>query len=470
MSRAAAIYCRISDDRAGDSAGVRRQEADCRALADRKGWTVAGVYVDNDTGAWGSKPRPQYRKLLDDLKAGTVDAVIVWHLDRLTRRPAELESFFEICDAAGIKDLASCTGDVDLSTDDGRFMARILGAVARKESDDKSRRTKRKHLELAEAGVPVGGTRPFGYDDDKVTIRPAEAALIREAAKRVLAGDTLRALALDWNASGTRPPRDGSRWRSTAIRRILLSPRIVGKRALGDVIVADGQWSAILDETTQARVRAVIEDRARAHRGGFGARTHLLTGLLVCGKCGTRLIARPQSARRRTYVCTSDPSKGGCGGIRIVAHELEHEIVERILHVLATDTVALARERSSSPANYDELVAAIAADEATLEQLAADHYVEQVISRAQFLAASQRLDDRITALRRRIAATQRSEIVRSHAGPMSLEEWEALPFDRRRTVLEELVETIKITSAVPGRNRFDPDRAHVTWRSETTSM
>src|SRR5205807_989252 len=97
VPRAAGIYCRISDDREGSAAGVRRQEADCRGLAARRGWEVAEVYVDNDVSAYSGRMRPAYRRLLEDVKAGHVDAVVVWHLDRLHRRPAELEEFFEVC-------------------------------------------------------------------------------------------------------------------------------------------------------------------------------------------------------------------------------------------------------------------------------------------------------------------------------------------------------------------------------------
>src|SRR5947209_1189182 len=148
----AAIYARISSDRGGDQLGVRRQVKDCEALAERKGWEVAERYVDDDVSAYTGRHRPAYRQMLDDISGGVVDAVVVWHLDRLHRQPKELEEFFEVCDRAGVRALASVTGDVDLATDDGRFMARILGAVARKESDDKSRRIRRKALELAQAG------------------------------------------------------------------------------------------------------------------------------------------------------------------------------------------------------------------------------------------------------------------------------------------------------------------------------
>ena len=81
------------------------------------------------------------------------------------------------------------SGDIDLTTHDGQFQARILGAVAKKESDDKSRRIRRKHEEIAASGkVSGGGSRPYGYEADKLTIRPAEAAIVAECAARAACG------------------------------------------------------------------------------------------------------------------------------------------------------------------------------------------------------------------------------------------------------------------------------------------
>jgi len=134
-----------------------------------------------DVSAYSGKVRPAYRRMLDDLGGGFLDAVVVWDLDRLHRQPRELEEFFDLCKAAGVSRLASVSGDVDLSTHDGQFLARILGAVAKKESDDKSRRIRRKHEELAQAGkFAGGGTRPYGYEADKRSVRESEALVIRE--------------------------------------------------------------------------------------------------------------------------------------------------------------------------------------------------------------------------------------------------------------------------------------------------
>ena len=160
----AAIYARISSDRDGDHLGVRRQVDDCERLVERKGWEVGERYVDDDVSAYKGQVRPAYRRMLDDLRDGFLDAVVVWDADRLHRQPKELEEFFEVCAEAAVTRLASVSGDIDLATHDGQFLARILGAVAKKESDDKSRRITRKHQELAQAGrIAGGGTRPYGY-------------------------------------------------------------------------------------------------------------------------------------------------------------------------------------------------------------------------------------------------------------------------------------------------------------------
>lgn len=95
--------------------------------------------------------------MLTDITAGEIDAVVVWHLDRLHRQPIELEEFIEITEKAGIApNLATVTGEVDLSTDDGRFMARIMGAVARKEVERKKVRQQRQSLQRAQSGKGWG--------------------------------------------------------------------------------------------------------------------------------------------------------------------------------------------------------------------------------------------------------------------------------------------------------------------------
>lgn len=100
--RSAAVYARISSDPTGLALGVQRQLEDCRKLAADRGWTVGGAeYVDNDVSAFSGKVRPEYERMLADVRDGLRDAVIVYNMDRLTRRPIELEQFAQVCKAAG---------------------------------------------------------------------------------------------------------------------------------------------------------------------------------------------------------------------------------------------------------------------------------------------------------------------------------------------------------------------------------
>ena len=126
----AGIYARISSDREGDNLAVSRQLTDCEQLASRRDWTVTERYVDSDISAYSGKRRPEYRRLLDDIDSGAVEAVVVYHADRLHRHPRELEDFIDLCQRTKTM-IATVSGDLDLSTHEGQLLARITGAEAR---------------------------------------------------------------------------------------------------------------------------------------------------------------------------------------------------------------------------------------------------------------------------------------------------------------------------------------------------
>ncbi|WP_310715014.1 recombinase family protein [Streptomyces lydicus] len=126
MTTRAAIYVRISQDRGGAGLGIARQEEDCRALCVRKGWDVIDVYPDNDVSAYSGAPRPKWQELLADINEGIVNAVVCWHVDRLTRSPRELEDVIDLADRHGLE-LATVSGEIDLATPTGRMIARMFG-------------------------------------------------------------------------------------------------------------------------------------------------------------------------------------------------------------------------------------------------------------------------------------------------------------------------------------------------------
>jgi len=460
----AGIYARISSDREGDQLGVRRQIEDCERLAERQGWEVVERYVDDDVSAYSGRVRPAYRRMLDDLAGGHLDGVVVWHLDRLHRRPKELEEFFEVCETAQITRLASVSGDINLASDDGQFLARILGAVAAKESDDKSRRVTRKHQELAQAGrIAGGGSRPFGYEADKKTIRESEALVIRECATRLLAGEALRSLCADLSERGVETVT-GAEWKTQTLRRILMSGRICGWREHHGELVAVAEWPAIITPAETLRIRALLSDPAR--RTNRSARRYLLVRLLRCGRCGEPLVSRPRSGGDRRYVCASGPNFSGCGHTYVMADPLEQFVVEAVLYRLDSPELAAALDGSTtSDPDAERWQTEVARSQLELDELAA-MYGRREIALSEWHAARAPIERRVTEARRHLARLSRTSVLAGHVGNASVlrESWPELPLTRQHAIIAAVLDHLVVGPGRPGITRFDPSRFEPVWR------
>ncbi|MBW3663521.1 MAG: recombinase family protein [Actinobacteria bacterium] len=464
----AAIYVRISDDRESTGLGVARQEADCRALAEQRGHEIVEVYTDNDlTAADPRKPRPGYQRLIADMEAAAWDVLIVWDLDRLHRRPAELESFFEAWDRSGQPALLNVGGEVDLATPQGRLVARMKGTVAAYEVEQLRRRIRRKAEELARAGkVGGGGTRPFGFEPDRVAIRESEAVLIREAASRVAAGETLRSVIADWTERGVETVT-GAGWSHQVLRHMLCSPRIAGLRQHHGEVVAEAVWPAIVDRVTWQRVRAAIDDRAAAYAHRRASRRYLLTGgVATCGRCSNRLVARPREDGSRKYVCAAEPMHGGgCGRMAMLADPFEEWVAAQLGMRLDSDAYRQARsERNGDESEVATLMAAVERDEAMLTQLARDHYTDGLIGRGEYLAARSGLDARLAGSRRELERLRTCDVLDGLSPVSFAGDWDGMSFGQRRAIVEALIETVTVNAAVRGRNFFDPGRVAIAWR------
>lgn len=136
-----AIYTRISQDREETGDAVARQEALCRSKVEQLGWSDPIEVYDEGASSALARTRPVFEKLLKDVEAGKVSGICAYHLDRLTRTPLEIERIITLADEHKLK-LATVSGDIDLASDTGRVMARVIGAFARGEVERKSARQK----------------------------------------------------------------------------------------------------------------------------------------------------------------------------------------------------------------------------------------------------------------------------------------------------------------------------------------
>jgi site-specific DNA recombinase len=453
----AAIYARISSDRDGEALGVERQLEDCRKLCAGHGWT-ATEYVDNNLSA--SKRdvvRPEYNRLVKDIKNGKVDVVVVWDIDRLTRRPLELEQFAETCEAAGMtEDIHTVSGPVAL------LFARIKGAVAAEEARKTAERGARKKLELAQAGKPHGGSRAFGYERDGVTTNPVEVELIREASARILQGESLHTVRRDWQERGVKTATGKTKWSVSTIKRVLTSPRVAGLRQYQGEILEGVQtaWQPIIDRETWEKVRAVLTDPKRFT--GPRTQSYPLSGILTCALCGEPLKAMPRQGRR-CYGCKKET--GGCGRIHVRSEAIEDFIFGVILPVADSPELrdALQAEEEGTAEAARELVLANADDEKMLSQLS-DDYADREIDRQTFLKQRQRLRERIEARESQLT-TIRGTTALGRLGGEVQSSWDSMSAEDKRSIIKSLINEIEVSKApTPGSNRFDPDRINIFFR------
>lgn len=473
MNRAG-IYVRISQDRGGAGLGVQRQEDDCRALCQRKGWSVAEVYTDNDVSAYSGAPRPAWNRLLADVRSGILDAIAVWHVDRLTRTPRELEDVIDLADRHGLE-LATVSGEIDLATPTGRMIARMLGAAARHESEHKAERQRRQRRQAAEAGkVSGGGARPYGYADDRVTVLEEEATIIRECAARTLAGESLSSICRDLQTRGvTTPP--GNHWQPRTLRRLLAAARISGRREhsprssysggtrplCGEIVADVAVWPAIIAPADSDRLRALLSHPDRRKLNNATGRSYLLSGILRCGRCEHGMVGRPRSGVPR-YVCPNPPGGDSCGGTATNAARTDDHVRDMIVIALDSDEMRerLNRRQDDEP----ELRDALRDDEAQLEELAAD-WANKRISRAEWQAARAIVEQRTEKTRKTLAAKTRTTALDGFVGTVEdmLDRWQRMNTAQRRAVVASVLERVWVKPANP-RKKWDPDRFEPVWR------
>jgi site-specific DNA recombinase len=458
MTRAA-LYFRQSLD---VQEGIDRQRSRCRALAAARDWEVIGEYEDNDTSA--SKARgaaTAWGRLLKDASAKKFDVVIAVDLDRLLRTVRDLVTLTD----TGAKVL-TVDGEIDLTTADGEFRATMLAGIARFEARRKGERQKRATLQAAEKGRRTGGRRPFGYEDDGVTVRPREAAAVRSGFESFLSGVPLAAIARAWNADGhvTGQKRyspehrgDPSPWHAYSVRMVLSNPRYMGKRAHLGEVVADAEWPAIVEDSTWHAANAILRNPAR--RTAITRGKYLLSGLAVCGVCGAPVHAGG-NARKGVpgYRCS------GAGGHFARRSEPVDEFVEMVMVARLSASDARELTRSSTKANVAALRIEATGARARLEALAID-YADGTITGSQLRAATARLRDRLSELEDQMADAGRTDIL----GPLVTSDdvrsaWDALSNDRKRPVIGALA---RVTLHPVGRGvrTFDPETVGIEWLS-----
>jgi len=447
----AGIYCRISLAAMGDTTKTDDQERICRELAARLGWDLAEVFTDHSRSAWArNRKRPAWDAMLADINSGTINAIIVYHGDRLIRQPFDLEKLVNLADGKGIR-LAAPTGVRDFSNPDDRYIMRIEAAGQCRESDATSRRRQQQYERWRREGkVRAGGRggRAFGFATDGVTHVPAEAALIREAARRILGGEGTGGICADWRKRGILTPT-GIPFEHGTLRKVLQRPRLAGLMPDG---IAKAAWEPVLDPGDWQMVCAVLSARAAGFGTATNARRYLLSGIAVCGVCDTPLQVNPSKGRGGSYLVGYACREAGCKKVYRSQPHLDTYVTHAVVRRLAnrSNPEPVMPEPGGAAAELAALTERRAEVEDVIASLA-EHPGQRIEVLARALAS---FDEKIAAAREQMASRAGAALVAAHAG-ITAKEFADEPLAVRR----ELVRATFGITVMPASRRgpgFDP--------------
>jgi DNA invertase Pin-like site-specific DNA recombinase len=466
------IYTRVSQARGkkrGKSTGEQDAETTADVEANVPGAEIVVRYCDDDRGAsrYSKGRRPDWERLLDDLRAHRLDMLATWEASRAQR---DLEVYVElrrICRDNGI--LWRYDGHTyDLNNDDDAYRTGQDALDAEREAGKTRKRVLRAVRSRAAAGRPHG-KHLYGYrreydpatgDYIRTVVDPITGPTVREMYRRYADGDGITAIATDLTRRGVPTPQGAPVWRSSTIRNLIRNPGHLGQRAsrAGHATIEDA-WPALVDETLWRRVQARLTDPERTPRGDVGVK-HLLSGLAICGVCGGKLAYNTGRNRKSdkaypTYICHDRRCVGRqAGEWSPVADEvrgLEGQVVEYVL-TLWDDDERIGRD------DDDPRIAELEADKQAL-QARLDAFRESAAdpdgpSPAAVAAVERKLlpkietcDAELTQLRARISVPD--------VGKRSVREaWPKLSLAQRRQIIAVSV-TIRVLPAGSGK-RYDP--------------
>jgi DNA invertase Pin-like site-specific DNA recombinase len=468
----AGCYCRISSDPHDKREGTQRQREDTAALCEVKGWAIVDFYVDDDRSASNGKKRPEWERLLADIRAGKIDAVAAFDQDRINRTLDDFMHYKNLFVTRGIKLATSNNGDIDLSTPAGELMATIKTAVSTHEVAMLRIRTKRAARQKAEKGIPKW-RNAFGYLPDIHEPDPVTAPLVKRAYRSILTGASLNDICRTLN-SAEAYGLNGQPWTPSTLSLFLRSPRNAGLRAHTHVeegktvtdIVGKGNWPALVNEKTWRSAQAKMNAPSRKP-GKKTVQKHLLTRVLLCGNpsskqtgepCGGYLSGYKTSKGANAYSCKQ------CRGIAIRAADVEY-----LLYGLVGDRLAAPDAQDLLKAKRDVVDAeAIQTQIAALYEDRRQVGIERgkrQLDGEQARIATDIINEEISELERQQNDADRMMVLGDIplGTPQARGAVRRLSADRFRAVLAVLA-TVTVLPVGKGSHIFDPERVVVDWK------
>ena len=318
-----AVYTRKSTDENLDSdfnsLDAQREAAESYIRSQRhQGWVVLPERYDDGAYSGGNLERPALQRLLADVHAGRVDAIVVYKIDRLSRSLLDFARLMEDLEQNQVT-LVSVTQQFSTSTSMGVLLRNILLSFAQFEREVTAERIRDKIAAEKRRGKYLGGVPPLGYDVDRerkrLVVIEEEAALVRLIFQRYLELRSFVSLIGELNTGGHLTKawttkkgnvRPGRAWNKAHVYRLLTNPTYIGLIKHKDRTYP-GLHEAVVEQSVWDEVQAALSGSSGPRAKARGAKKPaLLKGIIKCGHCGTSMgvtFTRKNGRTYRYYLC-----------------------------------------------------------------------------------------------------------------------------------------------------------------------
>ena len=374
MSKRVAIYCRVSTvEQAEEGYSIDEQNLKIREYCEREGHEIYNLYEDRGISGKNITNRPGIKQLLHDATENKFDLVIVWKLNRISRKLLDILNIVELLNKHNIA-FRSLTENFETETPSGKLQLNIMGAIGEFERETIAENVKMGLLARAKEGRWNGGI-VLGYDiveipnegkkrkNTRLEINEKEANTVRRIFELYSQGYGYKAVVNRVNKEGYKTKRN-KQFAVSTVKEILQNPIYIGKirynvrqdwskkrrnNINANPILSDGQHEPIIDMQTWNKVQVILKERSKKHNKVYDSEFPL-TGILKCPVCGAGMTISRSTSRRKDgtkkvleyYSCGNWKNKGTavCNSNSIRVEVADEYVLNKIM-TLINDKVIL---------------------------------------------------------------------------------------------------------------------------------
>lgn len=305
-----AIYCRVStEEQANDGFSIHAQKDKLTKYAEVNDWNIVDYYIDDGISGKNLTDRGEVLRLINDVRDGKINNVLVYKLDRITRSVKDLIYLIELFDKYDCT-FNSQTEKIDTSNAVGRMFVKIIGIFAEFERENLAERVTLGYEQKTREGNYTNCNGVFGYDylvgNGSLKINEYEALYVKKIFEWYLNGESMVSIANNLIELDIPTKRSG-KWHASTIKSILTNPLYIGRVRYGvnknNNFEVDGKdIEPIINKELFYSVNELIESRKKFYNKRSSSDDTYYFRVLRCGSCGSRFIAREQIKNNKKYI------------------------------------------------------------------------------------------------------------------------------------------------------------------------